>query len=657
MDEMIHISPIMIIACIVILICVIVLAFVSGNSRRLDKIKAKEVGDGQHGNDRFMTKDEAKDYYQVIKLPKKIEDHSGEFPEGRMISYDEKTREAYIDTSNTHARIVAPTESGKSTEYVIPNVQYNIMAGTTMIIPDTKKEIYAKTAQDARNCGYEIYVIDFQDPELSVQFDLFEDINEYMEAYLKDGNVKSKAACEDAAGSLAMDIVYARDRGNNENPFFAQASKGVIHSLILLLSMFAEKKYKHLGSINNILHGMLEAPKDKTDKTPMILKIMRKLPDDFGAKKYLGAAFAAAEETETNIYSSVLGDLEPFINALAEQIIAKPNNGGKRFSYRDLLEKKSILYIVIPEHRAQFKVYASIIIRKLYNQLTEYANTLPDKKLPKRILLEWEEFALYPKVNEIEDWLAIMRGRGIIGDFIYQSDHQMKNKYGEDIMKIMIDQCAVSIYLALSQEDTETAERLSKAIGTKTIRTGSVSISHDSGKTGAIFGSTSRSETEQMMERSLMTVSEILHMDQTGTKLLLRRGQYPFKMNLTGYYKPEWGLVPAEQESDQPINKMSSICYMTYDQLMDSIDEKTNIHISDVKKNQTASESSEMKETDPKLDGLEQVANKLYGLTGDLHCAELVLNKKYKELFPYMERYKKIISKYELQMMLEPFAE
>ena len=155
-----------------------------------------------------------------------------------------------------------------------------------------------------------------------------------------------------------------------------------------------------------------------------------------------------------------------------------------------------------------------------------------------------------------------------------------------------------------------------------------------------------------MMERSLMTVSEILHMDQTGTKLLLRRGQYPFKMNLTGYYKPEWGLIPAHGTSDMPINEMSIVYYMTYDELMDSIDKKANKQISDMNK-----EQAEMKEAAPELSGLEQVANKLYSLTGDLHCAELVLNKKYKELFPYMERYKKIISKYELQTMLEPFAE
>lgn len=653
MNEMIHITPVSIIAFIVIGICVMAMAWISGSSRKLDRFKAKEVGDGQHGNDRFMTEREAKDFYTVIRLPEEIEDHSGEYPEGRIIHYDETTREAYIDTTNTHARIVAPTESGKSTEYVIPNVQYNIMAGTSMIIPDTKKEIYEKTAQDARNCGFETYVIDFQDPELSVQIDLFEDINEYMDHHLTHGDIKSKAACEDAAGALAMDIVYSRDRGNNENPFFAQASKGVIHSLILLLSMFAEPKYKHLGSINNILHGMLEAPKDKSDKTPMILKIMRKLPDDFGAKKYLGATFAAAEETETNIYSSVLGDLEPYINALAEQIIAKPAHAGKKFSYRDLLDKKSILYIVIPEHKPQFRSYASIIIRKLYNQLTEYANTLPGKKLPRRILLEWEEFALYPKVNEVEDWLAIMRGRGIIGDFIYQSDHQLKNKYGEDIMKIMMDQCAVSIYLALSQEDTDTAERLSKAIGTKTIKTGSISVSHDSGKSGSLFGSTSHSETEQMMEQALMRVPELLHMDQAGMKLLLRRNQYPFKTHLCRYYLPEWGLWPAESKGEETINEMSGIDYMTYDHLMYAIDEHMERHAPIVSVKETELEDRKERE----LEGLELVADQLYKLTGDRRCAELVLEKSYGELIVYMDRYKKIISKYELQQLLEPYAE
>ncbi|MEQ3257461.1 hypothetical protein AAA151_24660, partial [[Clostridium] innocuum] len=101
MNEMIHITPVSIIAFIVIGICVMAMAWISGSSRKLDRFKAKEVGDGQHGNDRFMTEREAKDFYTVIRLPEEIEDHSGEYPEGRIIHYDETTREAYIDTTNT----------------------------------------------------------------------------------------------------------------------------------------------------------------------------------------------------------------------------------------------------------------------------------------------------------------------------------------------------------------------------------------------------------------------------------------------------------------------------------------------------------------------------------------------------------------------------
>ena len=55
MNEMIHITPVSIIAFIVIGICVMAMAWISGSSRKLDRFKAKEVVDGQHGNDRFMT--------------------------------------------------------------------------------------------------------------------------------------------------------------------------------------------------------------------------------------------------------------------------------------------------------------------------------------------------------------------------------------------------------------------------------------------------------------------------------------------------------------------------------------------------------------------------------------------------------------------------
>lgn len=656
MKDIININPTVIIMLFIMVVAVCCLIFFSSNGKKLNSFKAKEVGDGQHGNDRFMTDNEARELYTVIKLPEEITDKSNEFPSGRMVNYNEKTRECYIDTSDTHAKVAAPTEAGKSTEYVIPNVQYNIMAGTTMIVMDIKKEIYEKTAQDAKNCGYKIYTLDFQNPEESDLFDFFEDINESMDHYIKYNDLKSKATVEDAAGALVMDIVHSRKHSNNENPFFEKASKGVIHSLIQLVTLLGKKEQKHIGSISNILQGMLQIPKEKTDKTPIILRIMRKLPDSFGAKKYLGAAFAATEETEGNIYASVLGDLEPFINSIAEQIIAKPGNEKNIFSYQSILNEKCILYIIIPETKEQFKVYGTAIIRKLYNQLTEYANTLPGKKLPKRIYIPWEEFALYPEINNIEDWLSIMRGRGMITDLVYQSDHQLTEKYGENIMNILKDQCAVSIYLALAQEDIDTAERISKALGNKTILTGSVSESHDSSKSGSLLGGTSHSTTKQMMDRALMTPSEVLHMDQYGFKLLLRRNQYPFKTHLTGYYKPEWGLTPTPIDDVVIVkNEIKDINYMTYDELMENLDDYVQSNTT-IKKEMIAKENENTTNyVNPKYNA---VAMQLLDITnGDTHALELLESKNYRNLIKYMKKYRKEISSYDLQKLLEPLAE
>ena len=53
MNEMIHITPVSIIAFIVIGICVMAMAWISGSSRKLDRFKAKEVGDGQNGKPRI----------------------------------------------------------------------------------------------------------------------------------------------------------------------------------------------------------------------------------------------------------------------------------------------------------------------------------------------------------------------------------------------------------------------------------------------------------------------------------------------------------------------------------------------------------------------------------------------------------------------------
>ena len=140
------------------------------------------------------------------------------------------------------------------------------------------------------------------------------------------------------------------------------------------------------------------------------------------------------DKTRGDVYKR---QLEPFINGIAEQIIAKPHIKEKQFSYKKLIEEKCIVYIIIPETKEQFKVFGTTIIKKLYNPLMEYASKQPNNKLPITIYLPWEEMALYSKVYNVDDWLSIMRGRGMLTDLILSLIHIYYNE--ENIISALRD--------------------------------------------------------------------------------------------------------------------------------------------------------------------------------------------------------------------------
>lgn len=637
-------------------ICVLAALILSSRSKSLNTIKSDKVGDGQYGNDHFASDSEVREYYKVVKLPNEICDMSGVFPQGRMVNFNPKTREAYIDTSDQHFMIEAPTESGKSTKYVIPNIQYNMMAGTTMIIPDTKKELYKHTAADAKRLGYKVYKIDFIDPMHSNTFDYMQDLDEYSAEYMKTNDFRAKAQMESTAGKLAKSIVGARERSDNENTFFLGSSEGIIHSLAILISMFGEKSQKHLSSINNLLLEMMRIPKKPKENKPVILNLLEKLPVNSGAVKYFGPGFAATGETEANIYSSAIGDIKPFIDSLAEQIIARPDEDDDcKFTCEKLLEEKSVLYICLPEDEEQFYIYGSTIMKTILNRLTSLARNYPNGKLPKRIYTLWEEFGLYPKVDGLKRTMAIIRGRGVLLDLIYQDQNQLIDLYGETIKKILASQCGTSIYFAFGPEDVETTERISKSLGTKTIKSGSVSISHDSHGSGLFSSGLSHSRTEQMLERALMRPSEVSKINMHNITLLLKRDKNPYQCHLTRYYEQEWGLNAEEEDLDLGIIRQpKEPDYITLNELLDKISKyidqydttKSYIHITRI----PAKERRVNNE-------VEAIKNKLLDITGDPMCIQLLEAKNYNSFFKFMDQYRNKINRYELQNLIAPLAE
>ena len=634
-------EKLLLIGTLILLSLLIVYVILDQKSKKLSGIKAAEVGDGQHGQARWMNENEKKQLFTRIKLPKKLVDKSNEWLPGRIINYDPSSRTLLVDTSDVHADIKAPSGTGKSTMHLIPNVQYNMMAGTSMIIPDLKGEIKNKTEADALKLGYKTYTFDFVNLIDSCTIDLFDDINEHMDHYLRTGDIISKAKAESAAGELASEITSSRERGSNENKFFLGASRGLNQSVILLMSMFAEKSQKHLSSVRATLQNIAAMPKDRKNPSPAIVKLIADMPEDFGPKKQMGAAFAASNETEDNIYASALDDLRPFNDAMVEQIISVPQKPGK-FSYRDLIDHKSIVYIVLPDEKEEFKTIGKVVLKKIIQQLGNYAVQSPKGRLPRTVKVLWEEFAEYPKIENVGSWLQVKRGQGILFDLIYQDEAALKEKYGDNIPTVLRNNCGCKIILGVAPDDEQYAEKLSKILGNQTIQSGSQSYNYDS---TTFLGSKSKSVTYNMIQKPLLAIDEILHMEESGFQIVLMRGHKPLKVKLYPYYTKEWGIECSPPVQKNPNKNFYKIDYMNFDVLKDKLKvygERENPKTYATKKEVSFNENA-----------FDNAVKILFEKTKDEKVVELMNQKNYRDLTKYIsEHHPTKISKIDLINLL-----
>lgn len=645
----------MIIFGLIMILGIALVIYSSKNSRKLNSIKADKVGDGQHGSDRLMNEKEMRELYNVVILPEKMVDMSDVWKPGRVVHYIPKTREAFIDESMTHSAVEAPTEVGKTSTYMIPNAQYNMMAGTNMIIPCIKPELIELLEEDAKALGYDPSIIDFNDPGRSIGIDFFSDINEKLMEYSKTKDLMSLAEAETLAERLAEEITTVKDVGDEkQTKFFNEASLGLAHASILLTAMFGEDAQKHLSSVRSIIQNIQMMPQDEKAKQKIskIQKLLGDMPDDFGPKKHVGAAFAATHETEDNVYASVLGDLRAINNTQAEQVISVICDKNC-FDYRDLVHKKSILFIHMPETKPEFFVFAKLIIQKICNQLSNYAIEKYKGMLPSVIKILWDEWGLSPKITNFHTMMPIYRGKGMLFDLIYQDQAQPKLIYGEDATKIIKNQCAIEIILGIAPTNETRAEELSKVVGKRTIKSGSVSKSRNSGANGG----TSSSITEQMIEREILSTGEILRMEQEGKRLLFRRGQYPFLAYFPSYYKEEWGLYPKERIVDEIEVAYFPVQYIDFSDLQEKIEDYKILHGISSKSNIDVTYIPGIDE-DTTISKFDQVMNQIASLTNnDVEALSLLDEKKYPDFMKYMSKYKHVITRFELQTLLEQASE
>lgn len=498
----------------------------------LNGIKGRTVGDGQHGSARFLTKKELHTVYiRVPYTPKAWRSAAKRgkeirLPEGILLSYEKRRKKifALVDPSDVHTMMVGAAGCGKTACWLYPNLEYACACGMSFLTTDTKGDLYRNFAGIAKNCyGYKVSVIDFRNPTRSNGNNLLHLVNKYTDlAKEHPGTLSYLAKAEKYAKIIAKTLIFSEGDAANygQNAFFYDAAEGLLTSAILLVSRYGGEGERHIVSVFKLLQEMIGKGKDGKSEFQNLLNL---LSEDDKIRWFAGAALNSAEQAMQSVISTAMSRLNAFLDSEMEQILCFDTE----IDIEAFCEEKCAVFLVMPEEDPTKFFLVSLLIQQMYRELLSMADEMGGRLLRKAAFY-MDELGTLPAIASLEMAFAAARSRNLMLVPIIQSYQQLEKNYGREGSAIIQDNCQITIAGGFSPT-SQTADSIAKALGCRTVLTGSVSRSKDH-----------PSQSLSMIQRELMSADELKSMKK-GSFVVMKTGTHPFIAKLRLYF--EWGVT------------------------------------------------------------------------------------------------------------------
>ena len=507
------------------------------NRGSLDNIKSKTVGDGQHGTARWATPGEVRKTFRSVPFRPALWRKGQQLPDvqglvlGCMGKKDALV--ALVDSDDIHCLMIGASGVGKTAFFLYPNLEYACASGMSFFASDTKGDLARNYGAIARDCyGYQVSVVDLRNPTRSDGYNLLTLINHYMDVCRKDpSNLAARAKAEKYAKILSKTIINPEGENFAQNQYFYDAAEGVLTAVTLLLAEYLPPKRihgelrerRHIVSVFKLVQELL-APSILPGKNEFQL-LMDRLPEEHKAKWFSGSALTAAEQSMASVMSTVLSRLNTFLDSELEQVLCFDS----AMDAESFASRKSAIFLILPEEDSTKNFMAGLMIQTLSRELFSVADE-HDGKLPNRVVFFCDELGTMPAFD-ILPLFSAGRSRRLTLVPIIQSLAQLVKNYGKEGAEILTDNCQDTIFGGFAP-NSQTAEVLSKALGSRTVMSGSISR-----------GKNDPSQSLQMIERPLMTPDELKSIPK-GHFIVMKTGTHPMQTRLRLFL--EWGITFGE---------------------------------------------------------------------------------------------------------------
>ncbi|MDR1831821.1 MAG: type IV secretory system conjugative DNA transfer family protein [Fusobacteriaceae bacterium] len=434
----------------------------------------------------------------------------------------------------------APTRSGKGVSVIIPTL---LTWKSSVIVNDIKGENWQITSAYRRKMGQ--LCLKFAPTDLvSCHYNPLQEIR--------------KGTVYEYQDAMAIaNIIIAP--GKDKDGFFAPSGVNFLTGVILhVLYVVKDKECASLADVLNFVKPANFKGFDDEESEALIEAAMKEMTK---AYHNTTADINLFHEIYGSVVKDAMGEEKPRIHPIAARtgfdMLGRPgpersgiissailnlqpfgfptimrNTEDSDFRIDDLMnhERPISLYFVIPPSEL---TNTAVLMRLIITQII-YHHTRQMKiedgraSYRHRLLLLIDEFPALGKIELLEKAMAYVAGYGIKPFIIYQDINQLASIYTKD--NSILSNCRISIFY--TPNDDKTPGLIEKKLGKKTV----MQKSHSFSGIFSVFSKINYSES--YISRSLMTVDEILTMDNDET-LIFVTGEHPIRGEKIRYYREE----------------------------------------------------------------------------------------------------------------------
>lgn len=187
--------------------------------------------------------------------------------------------------------------------------------------------------------------------------------------------------------------------------------------------------------------------------------------------------------------------------------------------------ERSVVFLILPKEDSAKNFMAGLMIQNLSRELSAVADE-HGGKLKNRVALFCDELGTMPPFDILPFFCR--EKQAFDPGAHHPKPCSVGKNYGKEGAEIICDNCQDTIFGGFAP-NSQTAEVLSKVLGSRTVMSGSISR-----------GKNNSSQSLQMVERALLSPDELKNIPK-GSFIVMKTGTYPMRTKLRLFL--EWGIT------------------------------------------------------------------------------------------------------------------